>query len=592
MNLYQSNARIKRDSLILWVIAAVMLLVFARACYVLIIQAEFLQNEGNKRQIRTLEIAAPRGHILDRNGEVLALSTRIDSIWVDPKVLSFYLDTVQQQTAIQLQKLTPAQIAQQQQNVQEQQAKYQQMLALLDISESNLTPRILSDTHKRFLYVKRNVLPSLSEQIEALDVPGLYVQNEYKRYYPAGEVASHLVGFTDIDDKGIDGVEKAYNDWLTGIAGKKQVVKDRAGRIISFVEDLQPAKAGQDLYLSIDKDIQYFLYHALKKAYIAHQASSIESVILDSKTGEVLAMVSLPSYNPNNRTQLMGEQLKNRVLTDKIEPGSTLKPFIVAKALDEGVLTLDEKIDTSPGSIRIQGQRITDTHNHGELTAGEIIEKSSNVGASKIALRLQPQQEWQLYHDLGFGEYLGLFLPGVTPGYLRPAEQWRPLDQASAAFGYGLDMNLMQLARAYLMLANQGVVQPVSILKISEQQAASQGKQVVSAEAANAVLNMMKAVVLPGGTAPMAKVAGYQVAGKTGTVHLSVDGGYELNNYRSLFAGIIPASAPRYVMAICVTDPSRGIYYGGKVAAPLFKEVMTEVLRLKNIPPDDYLVDK
>ncbi|MGE4498808.1 MAG: peptidoglycan D,D-transpeptidase FtsI family protein [Hydrogenovibrio sp.] len=582
----QSNTRIRRDWIIYGLIVLLFSAIFAKAFHVQILEADFLQSEGNKRQIRSLEIPAPRGEIYDRNGKVLALSTPIDSIWVDPKILSFYLDPVQQQAQLLKENLTTQQVAKRKALIDAKYLAYQQMLKLLNVSEETFTRQVLAKKNRRFMYVERGVLPELSAQIEDLDVPGLYVQNQYKRYYPAGEVVGHLIGFTNIDDTGIAGIEKTYDDWLSGHAGKKQIIKDRAGRVIEFVKDIEPAEPGQPLVLSIDEDLQFFLYHALKKAFIRHQAQSIMSVILDAQTGEVLAMVSLPGFNPNDRSQLTGNRLRNRVIADRIEPGSTVKPFIVAKALDLGVLHLDDEIDTRPGSLRIQGQRITDTRNHGVITPGEVIKLSSNVGASKIAFKMTPQQEWQMYHDVGFGQDLGLFLPGETLGFIRPATEWQKIDQASASFGYGFNINLMQLAQAYLIFANEGKIKPVSLLKLNK---VPEGTQVVSKESAQAVLGMMEKVAARKGTAPQANIEGYRVAGKTGTVHRTKIGGYEQNKYISLFAGIVPVSNPKYIMVTAINEPSRGIYYGGKVAAPVFHEVMQEALRLNNIPPDEVL---
>jgi len=560
--------------------------IIAKAFHVQILQADFLQDEGNKRQIRTLNIPAPRGDILDRNGHVLALSTPIDSIWVDPKTLAFYLDPVAQQTQLLSEKLSESQLQKRQVTIEQKYQAYQQMLALLELSPESFTPQVLAKRDRRFLYVKRGVLPEITKQIEALDVPGLYVQNQYKRYYPTGEVVSHLIGFTNIDDVGIAGIEKTYDDWLSGREGKKQIVKDRAGRVVAFVKDLQPAKPGKSIHLSIDKDIQFFLFHAMKKSFIQHQATSMMSVILDAKTAEVIAMVSLPAFNPNDRSQLQGERLRNRVVTDVVEPGSSVKPFIIAKALDLGVIGLEDQINTSPGSMTIQGQRISDTRNHGALTPAEVIQQSSNIGASKIAFKMTPQQQWQMFHDIGFGQDLGLFLPGETMGYLRPANEWQKIDQASSSFGYGFKINLMQLAHAYMVISHQGELKPLSVIKRNPD-TENPGRQIISSTVAQQVLGMMEAVVAQGGTAPQAKVDGYRVAGKTGTVHLTKAGGYEANQYLSLFAGIVPVSNPKYIMVVAVNKPSRGIYYGGKVAAPIFKEVMTDVLRLKNIAPDD-----
>ncbi|MGC9386029.1 MAG: peptidoglycan D,D-transpeptidase FtsI family protein [Hydrogenovibrio sp.] len=582
----QLNSRIRRDWIIYGLIVLFFLAIISRVFYVQILQSDFLQSEGNKRQVRSLDIPAPRGHIYDRNLNVLALSTPIDSIWVDPKILSFYLDPVQQQTQWLAEGLSPEQITQQQKRIAQKTTAYHAMLKHLKVSEPSFTRKVLANQKRRFLYVQRGVLPEISQQIAELDVPGLYIQNQYKRYYPAGEVVGHLVGFTDIDDKGLAGLEKTYDEWLSGRHGTKQIIKDRAGRVVEFVKDIEPAKAGRPLVLSLDKDLQFFLYHALKKAYIQHQAESIMSVILDAKSGEVLAMVSLPSFNPNDRGQLTGSRLRNRVVTDRIEPGSTVKPFVVAKALDLGVVQLEDTFDTSPGAMRIQGERITDTRNHGVLTPGEIIQVSSNIGASQIAFKMSPSEQWQMYHDIGFGQDLGLFLPGETLGYMRPAREWQKIDQASSSFGYGFNINLMQLAQAYLIFTNQGRIKPVSLLKLK---AVPEGTQVVSPEAAQAVLSMMEAVTERHGSAPQAKVDGYRVAGKTGTVHRTKIGGYEQNKYISLFAGIVPVSNPKYIMVTAINEPSRGIYYGGKVVAPIFKEVMESALRLNNVQPDEAL---
>ncbi|MDX1795357.1 MAG: penicillin-binding protein 2 [Hydrogenovibrio sp.] len=612
------NRRIKRDNIVYLIIVVMFLAVFAKAIDVQIVQADFLQSEGNKRQIRTMTIPAPRGEIYDRNGKLLALSTPVDAIWVDPKILSYYLDPLQQQRSFVAEQLTASQIEQRKRQINGDIDKYHQMLSMLNLAGNTLTPTILAKKNRRFLYVKRGVLPTLAKKIEQLDVPGVFIQNQYKRYYPAGEVLGHVVGFTNIDDKGISGIEKTYNQWLSGHSGKKEVIKDRAGRVVDFVKDLQPAKPGHNIELSIDEDIQFFLYHALKKAYIRHQAKSVEAVILDAKTGEILAMSTVPSFNPNNRSQLQGSRLRNRVITDRLEPGSPAKPFIIAKALDLGLINTDTVIDTNPGAIRIQGQRITDTRNHGKLTPAGIIKKSSNIGASKVAFKMTPDQEWGILNDVGFGQDLGLYLPGETLGYLRPPSEWQKIDQASASFGYGFNINLLQLARAYTIFANHGVLKPVSLLKLTPKQesqkasdrtagdgideekevnldtsySATEKHQVISARVADQVLRMMEGVTEPDGTAPKAKIEGYRVAGKTGTVHKSKIGGYQQNEYFSVFVGLVPASNPKYIMATVVNKPSRGIYYGGLVAAPIFREVMQDVLRLKNIPPDETIAQQ
>lgn len=608
------HQKIKRDTVIYVLVVILFLAVFSKAVDVQIFQSQFLQNEGNKRQIRALTIPAPRGDIFDRNGNLLALSTPVDSIWVDPKILSYYLDPVQQQKSFVKEQLSAKDLQIQKNRIADDVKRYKQMVSVLHLNEKNLTETIIQKENKRFWYIKRSVLPPIAKQVDKLDVPGVFVENQYKRYYPAGEILGHVVGFTNIDDKGISGVEKAYDTWLTGRPGKKEVIKDRAGRVVDFVKDLVPAKPGHDLHLSIDKDIQFFLYHALKKAYIRHQAKSVQSVILDAKTGEILAMSTVPSFNPNNRSQLQGSRLRNRVVTDVFEPGSPTKPFIIAKALDMHLIDTDTIINTSPGAMWIKGNRITDTHDHGKLTPQGIIEKSSNIGASKVAFKMTPDQEWRLLNNVGFGQDLGIFLPGETLGYMKSPVEWQKIDQATASYGYGFNINLLQLARAYTIFANHGVLKPVSLLKLTPKQlqdrkialakkdeekdinldvnySATEVHRVITAKTADEVLKMMETVVSREGTAYKAHIPGYRVAGKTGTVHKTKAGGYHQNEYFSVFVGLVPASNPKFIMATVVNEPSRGVYYGGLVAAPIFSEVMKDVLRIKNIPPDMKLED-
>ncbi|WP_373019130.1 peptidoglycan D,D-transpeptidase FtsI family protein [Thiomicrorhabdus sp.] len=642
--------KFRRDKVVFALIVMGFMAVLSRAFYVQIVKSDFLQEEGNKRQVRTIDIPAPRGVIYDRHGDVLALSTPMASVWVDAKVMYGYqtayrkflkllgmsekellqtahnrlhkrlsfirqeadskvIDEIEQLElpGIYLKKvkmtLTPHDIDGKagapiaisadipsiwvdSQQMLGYQHVYEKLSKLLKIPASNLKDKVEKFSSRRFLYLQRSVEPDLSRQVDELNLYGVYIEDEYKRYYPSGEITGHLVGFTNIDDHGQEGLELAYEDWLKGKSGRKQVIKDRAGRVVDFVKDVVPAKAGSDMTLSIDKNIQFFAYRALKSVMIEHQAKSASAVILDAKTGEVLAMVSLPGYNPNDRSQLSGDGIRNRVVTDLMEPGSTVKPFIIAKALDLGVVGLDEKINTSPGSIRVQGYRITDTHNHGVLKPEGIIQKSSNVGASKIAMRMTPEQEWQLWKDVGFTKDSGLYLPGEATGYLKPVAQWQTIDQVSASYGYGFNINLLNLAHGYLMLANHGEIMPLSLFKLNQP---PQKTRVVGAEAADETLLMMEKVVARGGTAPKAQVAGYRVAGKTGTVHKTKQGGYEQNEYHSLFAGIVPVSDPDMVMVVAVDEPSRGVYYGGSVAAPVFKEVMQQALRLRNVPHDEML---
>ena len=594
MMLFNKELWFQRDVIIFVIIFIVSAGIVVKAVDVQIIQAEFLVSEGNKRQIRTIEIPAPRGNIFDRNGSLLALSTPVDSIWLDPKILSFYFDKKQQQKELLAKKdlFSEDEIKKWQQNIEMNKSNYKKMLRILKISPTALTQKILAKKNKRFMYLKRSVLPTVSEKIEQLGVPGVFIDNQYKRYYPSSEINGHTIGFTNIDDVGISGIEKTYDNWLTGSKGKKQIIKNRQGQIVDFVKDIKTAKAGQDLVLSIDGDIQYLLYHALKESFARHLPMSAQSVILDAKTGEILAMASLPSFNPNNRGQLSGGRLRNRVIMDRIEPGSPTKPFTISKALDLGVLQEDELINTSPGFVSVQGQRISDTSDNGMLNAAGILKKSSNVGATKVALKMSAKQQWEMLDDIGFGQDLGLYLPGEALGFVKSAEQWQTIDQASSSYGYGFNINLMQLARAYTIFTNSGILKPVSLLKIDDKKTTQElepTKQVVAKEIADKVLSMLEAVTKKGGTAPGAKLDGYRVAGKTGTVHKTKFGGgrgYEENKYLSLFVGMVPASNPKYIMATVVNEPSRGVYYGGKVAAPIFKVVMEDVLRLKNIAPD------
>ncbi|MBE0493103.1 MAG: penicillin-binding protein 2 [Thiomicrospira sp.] len=528
----------------------------ARAFYVQVVWSDFLETEGNKRQVRALDVPAPRGHILDRHGSVLALSTPLASIWVDPKIFSQYPEAIRK------------------------------LARELGQSEADLLQSINSNSNRRFLFIKRSILPQSAAQIESLGLPGVYAKAEYKRYYPSADTTAHLVGYTDIDDKGQDGIEYIYDGWLSGQAGRQQIIKDLEGRVVKFVKNIQVAEPGKDLILSIDKDLQYFAQRALKEARVKHQADSASLVILDAKTGEVLALVNEPGFNPNNRAQIKGEAIRNRAIATLIEPGSTIKPFILAKALEYELIKSDESINTSPGYINVQGHMISDAVNYGHLTAGEVIQKSSNVGIANVARRLKPEQQWELFRQLGFAQDLGLFLPGESMGYLRHHTEWMLVDQVSSSFGYGFNINLMQLAHAYTVFANEGRLLPLSLLKIDQ---VPESKQVVSPQAAKQVLAMLESVTHRGGTGTEARIEGYRVAGKTGTVHKTKAGQYQQNEYAAMFVGMVPASRPDMIMAVIVDKPSRGIYGGGSVAAPIFQEVMRHALRLRNVDPDGAL---
>jgi len=638
---------IKRDGLIFFIILLAFAALAVKAFYVQILNTNFLQQEADKRQIRTVSIPAPRGEIYDRHGRLVALSTPIGSVWLDPKVVGVCDEKYQQ--VLELLQLSDDELNHlAEQNrldrlsfirqlddsaveeiiralalpgiyikrvsteystaskhivVDEEYAslwvdtsvlnRYRYTLDklanLLKKSRKELAGKVYKHPKSRFMYVQRGVVPDVVNQIEMLGLRGVYVDKEYKRYYPSSEIFANLIGFTDINDVGIEGVENAYNTWLSGEPGKKQVIKDRSGKVIDFIKDVKAAEPGRPMVLSIDQDLQFFTFRALKKVMIKHQAKSASSVILDVKTGEILAMVSLPSFNPNDVRQRKGVALKNRTVTDLIEPGSTMKPFIVAKALDEGTITLDTVIDTHQGVFKIRGQKISDTRNHGPLTPGQVIQKSSNIGAAKIALTLTAEQQRNYWESMGFGQPSGLFLTGENSGYLRPYQQWKDVDQAFAAFGYGFNTNVMALAHAYQMLANKGVSLPINLVK---QEGIVEGRPVITPETAQKVLEMMESVVGEGGTAKKARIRGFRVAGKTGTVHKTKKkGGYKENTYMSLFAGVVPVSDPSMVMVILVNEPSRGVYYGGQVAAPVFSEVMKEALRIRKIKSDAKVSD-
>lgn len=554
MKLSRLKALLRREH---WVLASVLIvvaLILARAWFVQVEQADFLQQQAQVRQVRLLELPASRGVIYDRHGQVLALSTPVADVWLDPK-----------QACPQIDALRPA-------------------VEVLQRNWMALRKRVLGRCDSRFMYLQRQVIPDVAQRIQAMKIPGLYVTPTYKRYYPQAEVAAHLLGFTNIDDVGQAGLEKVFDHWLRGTPGQIRVIKDLRGQVVDFYDTVRPLKPGQDMVLALDERIQYFTYRALKRAMIQHQARAAAAIVLDARTGEILALASQPGYNPNDRSQIVPQRTRNHAVSDLIEPGSTIKPFVMAKALDVGVVAADEQIDTSPGVLKVGAHLVRDDTNKGVLTLAEIIKRSSNVGISKIALRMQPQQMWSLFHQLGLGRDSGLFMHGEAMGQLRTADTWTAVDQAWAAFGYGVQVNLLQLARAYVALANDGALLPLSLFKLDHAPKAE--VQVLSAEAARSVRRMMEAVTQKGGTAPDAHVPGFSVAGKTGTVHKSGGRGYTLDRYRSLFVGIIPADQPDMVMVIMVDEPSRGIYYGGKVAAPIFSEVMRQAVRLRNLVPD------
>jgi len=515
---------------------------------------EFLQNHGDARALRVVKIPAHRGMITDRNGESLAISTPVNSIWAVPR------------------------------KVMAGDAKLDQLAEYLHMDEKELSSMLKDRIGRQFVYLKRHVAPALAEQVMLLDIPGISLQREYRRYYPAGEVTSHVLGFTNIDDSGQEGMELAYDSWLKGSPGSKRVLKDRLGRIIENIESISTPDPGNQLVLAIDRRVQYLAYRELKSAVNHHKARAGTLVMLDVKTGEIIAMVGQPSYNPNNRTGLKSGHYRNRAVTDVFEPGSTLKPFTIATALESGLYDLKSTIDTRPGFFKVGDHTIRDHRDYGVIDLATVIKKSSNIGASKIALSLEPLDFWSTLTKVGFGQATGSGFPGESSGFLNPYNNWSEVEQATMSFGYGISTTALQLAQAYMPFATDGLMLPVSFLKVTEPVTVS---RVLSASVAREVRNMLETVVQKGGTGNKANVEGYRVAGKTGTVHKTVVGGYSEDRYLSLFAGMAPASNPRLIAVVIIDEPKGDQYYGGLVAAPVFSNVMAGALRLLDIPPDD-----
>jgi cell division protein FtsI (penicillin-binding protein 3) len=499
-----------------------------------------------------LEVPATRGRVVDRNGEALAISTPVKSIWAIPEDV----------------KAGPGQM--------------KTIASLLQVDPRELA-RKLSDADREFVYLKRQIPPETAARVADLGIPGIHQQNEYRRYYPGGETTAHVVGFTGVDDAGQEGIELAQQHMLAGAAGSRRVIKDRLGRIVEDVESIRAAQDGRDVTLALDSKIQNIAFGALKSAVEAHRAKAGAIVVLDVRTGEVLALANLPTYNPNNRARLNGAQLRNRVMTDNFEPGSTLKPFTAALAMEMGKVTPQTQIATAPGTLTIANYTIHDAHPGGNMTLAQVIQKSSNVGVAKIALGLPREEMHAMFKRAGFGTAPRLGFPGEASGRLREAKTWRPIEQATMAYGHGISVSLIQLARAYTVFARDGEIAPLSLLKTG---APAQGERVFSPEVARAMREMLESAVQPGGTAPRARIVGWRVGGKTGTAHKQENGGYAASKYVSSFAGFAPVSDPRLVIAVMIDEPSAGQYYGGAVAAPVFAQVMQGALRLLGVPYD------
>jgi cell division protein FtsI (penicillin-binding protein 3) len=526
-------------------------LLLVKSVYLQSMNKDFLQKKGGDRYIRTLELQADRGKIKDRNGEILAGSSPVASVWVNPSV------------------------------VQMSEKQKKALAELLDIRVAVIDQKI-SNKQKEFVYIRRRIAPDLAEKVKKLNIAGIALERDYKRFYPAGDVVSHVVGFTGVDGNGQEGFELVRNDELAGLAGQRRVIKDRSGQIVEELEVVRQPSDGNELVLSIDRRIQYLVFRELSKSIEYYKAKAGSAVVLDAKTGEVLAMVNLPTYNPNNPTNIKGKT-RNRALTDVFEPGSTMKPITAAAALQFGGYVAETKVDTAPGYMKIGPATIHDTHAYAELTVSEVVKKSSNVGSAKIALSLDKKKLWTVFNQLGFGEKTDIGFPGEVRGKVRDYETWRPIEQATMSYGHGISVTLLQLARAYTVFANNGELKPVSLIKLDE---APEGQSVFSAAVANSVKDMLELVVQDGGTGTKAQVTGYRVAGKTGTAHKLGANGYERDKYVGSFVGLAPASNPRLIMAVMVDEPTNGQYFGGTIAAPIFSSVMSEVLRLLAIPQD------
>jgi cell division protein FtsI (penicillin-binding protein 3) len=536
-------------------IVAAMALAFVglagRAAYVQVINNDFFIRQGEVRFSRTLELPANRGRILDRNGLILASSAPSPSIWAIPE------------------------------DVEQDKVKLAQLAKLLDMPLSELRGKL--DEDKTFVWLKRQIDEPVAQQIAALGIKGIYTRKEYRRMYPEGESAAHVVGFTNTDDKGQEGVELAFNGQLAGKTGTRRVIKDRLGRVVEDIGDTIAPTDGKDIQLSIDSKVQFFAYQKLRDAVTQHKAKAGSVVVLDVQTGEVLALANYPSYVPGKRSNLTPAQMRNRALTDTFEPGSTMKPFIAAMALEKKWVTPETRIETAPGRITIAGATITDAHPHGVLTVNEIIQKSSNVGTVKMAMKAEPREMWEFYSQAGFGQKPQLPFPGVVSGKLRAYKTWRPIEQATMSYGYGLSASLFQLARSYSVFARDGELIPVTLTKT---ESPTGGVRIMSAANAQAVRKMLQMATAQGGTAPQAQTIGYSVGGKTGTARKQEGKGYAEKKYRAWFVGLAPIDNPRIVVAVMVDEPSNGKFYGGDVAAPVFSETVAQTLRMLGVQPD------
>ena len=550
--LLASKTPVWRSKLIVAAMALAFVGLAVRASYVQVFENAFYKRQGEVRFARTLTLPANRGRILDRNGLILASSVPAPSVWANPEEIDRSPEGLRQ------------------------------LSKWLEMSPAELAKK-LENEDKTFVWLRRQMDEHIVKEILALNIKGIYSLKEYKRLYPEGESAAHIVGFTNVEDKGQEGVELVFQNQLAGKPGARRVIKDRLGRVVEDVGQMTPPVDGQDLQLSIDSKVQFFAYQKLREAVLQNKAKAGSVVVLDAQTGEILALANYPSYSPDKRVNLSGEQLRNRALTDSFEPGSTMKPFAIALALEKGLVKPETIIQTAPGHINITGSTITDTHPYGALTVNEVIQKSSNVGTVKIAMQTQPREMWEMFTAVGLGQKPQLPFPGVVSGRLRAAKTWRPIEQATMSYGYGVSTSLFQMARAYTIFASDGKSLPATLIKNGQIPA---GVPVISPENAQAMRHMLNLAAGPGGTAQKAQTIGYSVGGKTGTAHKQEGKGYASKKYRGVFVGMAPIEKPRIVVAVMIDEPSNGAYYGGDVAAPVFSQTVQQSLRLLGVQPD------
>jgi len=545
-----------RSKFLVALVGASFCVLLGRALYVQVIGTDFFQKQGEIRYARTLELPASRGRILDRNGLILASSIPAPSLWAIPK--DFDADKSQRR----------------------------QLAKLLGMTPKELDDKF--DDNQNFVWLRRQAEDQVAKDVLALGLKGIHQVREYKRRYPEGEAATHVVGFTNVEDKGQDGIELGYQGQLAGRDGSRRVIKDRLGRVVEDIGESVAPVDGRDIDLSIDSKVQFFAYQRIRDAVAEHKAQAGSVVVLDAQSGEVLALANFPSYNPAERRNLTGAQLRNRAITDTFEPGSTMKPFIAGWAMETGRVTPNTMLQTAPGRMTLTGSTITDAHPHGDLTVAQAIQKSSNVGAVRMAMQFTPKEMWELYAQVGFGQKPQIGFPGAVTGRLRPYKTWRPIEQATMSYGYGLSASLLQIAHAYTAFAHDGEVIPISLLKRPLEGPDSQipGVRVFSPKTAQSVRDMLQLAAGPGGTGPKAQTMGYTVGGKSGTAYKQEGKGYATKKYRAWFVGLAPISHPRIIVAVMVDEPSNGKHFGGDVAAPVFSQVVQQTLRTLGVAPD------